>query len=216
MEARDFYNFYAKRSKKDVNNNLEISNPFNFAASYGFYGCIKFRVNEESDFFSAIAVVLHNVTNLPSNHSFFFIFRIPSDRLYDITCGDISLREAFDNFYYAKISNYDEKKIEELKNNAGIVRNGRKIIAAINNAKIFMQIQKEFGSFSKYIWGFTNGEVIKNIDDNFVTTSSLSDAVSKDLSKRGMKFVGSTIIYSYLQAIGIINDHELSCDWYNK
>ena len=98
MEARDFYNFYAKRSKKDVNNNLEISNPFHFAASYGFYGCIKFRVNEESDFFSAIAVILHNVTNLPSNHSFFFIFRIPSDRLYDITCGDISLREAFDNF----------------------------------------------------------------------------------------------------------------------
>ena len=98
MEARDFYNFYAKRSKKDVNNNLEISNPFHFAASYGFYGCIKFRVNEESDFFSAIAVSLHNVTNLPSNHSFFFIFRIPSDRLYDITCGDISLREAFDNF----------------------------------------------------------------------------------------------------------------------
>ena len=127
-----------------------------------------------------------------------------------------NFRGAFDNFDYTKISNYDENKIEELKNNAGIVRNGRKIIAAINNAKIFIQIQKEFGSFSKYIWGFTNGEVIKNIDDNFVTTSSLSDAVSKDLSKRGMKFVGSTIIYSYLQAIGIINDHELNCDWYNK
>lgn len=127
-----------------------------------------------------------------------------------------NFRNAFDNFDYIKISNYDENKIEELKNNAGIVRNKRKIIAAVNNAKIFMQIQKEFGSFSKYIWGFTNGKVIKNIDDNFVTTSPLSDNVSKDLNKRGMKFVGSTIIYSYLQAIGIINDHELNCDWYNK
>ena len=127
-----------------------------------------------------------------------------------------NFRDAFDNFDYTKISNYDENKIEELKNNAGIVRNKRKIIAAINNAKIFIQIQKEFGSFSKYIWNFTNGEVIKNIDNNFVTTSPLSDAVSKDLSKRGMKFVGSTIIYSYLQAIGVINDHELNCDWYNK
>ena len=127
-----------------------------------------------------------------------------------------NFRGAFDNFDYTKISNYDENKIEELKNNAGIVRNKRKIIATINNAKIFMQIQKEFGSFSKYIWNFTNGEVIKNIDNNFVTTSPLSDNVSKDLNKRGMKFVGSTIIYSYLQAIGVINDHELNCDWYNK
>ena len=111
---------------------------------------------------------------------------------------------------------YDEKKIEELYKNSGIIRNKLKINATINNAKIFINIQKEFGSFSNYIWSFSNNKVIKNIDDNFKTTSELSDQVSKDLKKRGMKFVGSTIIYSYLQAIGVINDHELECDFYNK
>lgn len=120
-------------------------------------------------------------------------------------------RKAFDNFDYKKIARYDEKKIEELKNNKDIIRNKLKIKASINNAKIFMDIQKEYESFSKYIWHFTNNKIIKNTGDEIRTTSSLSDKISKDLQKRGMKFVGSTIIYSYLQAIGIINDHENNC-----
>ena len=123
-------------------------------------------------------------------------------------------REAFDNFDYIKISKYDCKKINELLNNQNIIRNKLKVNAAITNAKIFIDIQKEFGSFDKYIWGFTDYKVIKNMDDNLKTTSNLSDEISKDLKNRGMKFVGSTIIYSYLQAIGIIDDHELNCDFY--
>ena len=125
-----------------------------------------------------------------------------------------NFRKAFDNFDYVKISNYTQEKVDELMKNEGIVRNRLKINATINNARIFMQIQKEFGSFSKYIWSFTENKVVKNVDDNFKTTSFLSDKISKELVKRGMKFVGSTIIYSYLQAIGIINDHELQCDNY--
>ena len=127
-----------------------------------------------------------------------------------------AFKKAFDNFDYRKISQYDEKKIEELCNNDGIIRNKLKINASINNARIFIKIQEEFGSFSNYIWKFTDNKIIKNTDDNFKTTSELSDRVSKDLKKRGMKFVGSTIIYSYLQAIGIINDHELECDFYKS
>lgn len=127
-----------------------------------------------------------------------------------------NFKKAFDNFDYTKIAKYDENKKEELAKNAGIIRNKLKIKATINNAKIFMDIQKEFGSFSNYMWGFTNKKIIKNIDDNFKTTSELSDKISKDLQKRGMKFVGSTIIYSYLQAIGIINDHELNCEFKNR
>lgn len=125
-----------------------------------------------------------------------------------------AFKKAFDNFNYKKISEYNEKKIEKLCNNSYIIRNKLKIKATINNAKIFIEIQKEFGSFSNYIWSFTDNKIIKNIDNNFRTTSGLSDKVSKDLQKRGMKFVGSTIIYSYLQAIGVINDHELECDFY--
>lgn len=120
-----------------------------------------------------------------------------------------NFRSCFDNFDYEIISKYDEKKIDELLNNAGIIRNRRKIIAAINNAKIYKLLIQEFGSFDKYIWGYTNGKQI--IGDGTLTTSLLSDRISSDLTKRGMRFVGSTIIYSYLQAIGIINDHEDSC-----
>lgn len=122
-----------------------------------------------------------------------------------------SFRQSFDNFDYQMIANYDENKIKELLNNQKIIRNELKIKAVINNAQVFMNIQREYGSFDKYIWSFTNGQVIKNTDDVFKTTSMLSDKVSKDLKDRGMKFVGSTIIYSYLQAIGIIDDHELEC-----
>ena len=123
-------------------------------------------------------------------------------------------RKAFDNFDYIKISKYNSQKINKLLNNQNIIRNKLKINAAITNAKVFIEIQKEVGSFDKYIWSFTNGKVIKNMDNNLKTTSKLSDEVSNDLKKRGMKFVGSTIIYSYLQAIGIIDDHEINCDFY--
>ena len=120
-------------------------------------------------------------------------------------------REAFDGFDVVKVSQYDEVKKEALRENKGIIRNKLKIKAAVNNAKTFITIQEEYGSFSKYIWGFTNHQVIKNQTGTFLATSPLSDTISKDLKKRGMKFVGSTIIYAYLQAIGIINDHEPEC-----
>lgn len=127
-----------------------------------------------------------------------------------------NFRKRFDGFDVTKISQYDASKIEECMQDASIIRNQLKIKAAIQNAKIFMKIQKEFGSFSNYIWKFTDGKIIKNIENQFKTRSELSDCVSKDLKKRGMKFVGTTIIYSYLQAIGIINDHELECDLYER
>lgn len=127
-----------------------------------------------------------------------------------------AFREAFDDFDVIKVSQYDETKILSLMSNQKIVRNQLKIRAAVNNAKIFIQIQQEFGSFSNYIWSFTDGKIIYNENDELPTTSSLSDQISADLKKRGMKFVGSTIIYSYLQAMGIINDHETTCDFYKR
>ena len=125
-----------------------------------------------------------------------------------------SFRTAFDNFDYDLVSKYDGKKINELLNNDSIIRNRLKIKASIENAKIFIKIRNEYGSFSKYIWRFTNNKIIKNNNDLFVTHNKLSDQISTDLKDRGMKFVGSVIIYSYLQAIGIINDHELNCMCY--
>lgn len=125
-----------------------------------------------------------------------------------------AFRVAFDGFDYHKIAKYGDDKVEELLSNSEIIRSKRKITAAISNAQIFLSIQKEFGTFSDYIWGFTGGKIIKNEDDVFTVTSPLSDQVSKDLKKRGMKFVGSIIIYSYLQSIGIIDDHEKDCDCY--
>ena len=125
-----------------------------------------------------------------------------------------AFREAFDNFDVNKVAKYDARKIEELLKNEGIIRSRQKIEAAINNAKIFIGIQHEFGTFSKYIWSFTEGKCIKNTNDNFVVSSPLSDTVSKDLKKRGMKYVGTVIVYSYLQAIGVINDHEIDCVCY--
>lgn len=123
-------------------------------------------------------------------------------------------KEAFSNFNPKEIAKYDENKINELMNNKNIVRNRRKIEATIINAKVFLSIQKEYITFANYIWSFTDNKIIKNTDDNFKTTSPLSDIISIDLKKRGMKFVGTTIIYSYLQAIGVINDHELNCFCY--
>ena len=124
-----------------------------------------------------------------------------------------NFRASFDNFNIDKIINYDEEKINELLNNKGIIRNKLKIIAAINNAKIFKEIQNEYGSFSNYIWSFTSNKVIYEIDK---TKSELSDNISKDLNKRGMKFVGTIVIYSYLQAIGIINSHDKNCFLYKE
>lgn len=120
-------------------------------------------------------------------------------------------RKAFDNFDIKKIIKYDENKISELMNNAGIIRCKNKIKATINNAQIFTEIQKEYGSFSKYIWSFTDNKIIKNTTGEIITSSPLSDKISKDLKKRGMKYVGTVIIYSYLQAIGIIDDHDKDC-----
>ena len=127
-----------------------------------------------------------------------------------------NFREAFDQFDPKIVSEYDKDKIEELMNNEGIIRNRRKIEAAINNAKAFLKIQKEFGSFDKYIWGFTDGKVIDHHLKTFKdmpTKSKLSEKISKDLKKRKFKFVGPVIIYSYLQGIGIINDHLETCDF---
>lgn len=125
-----------------------------------------------------------------------------------------AFKECFDNFDVVKVSKYTEEKINELMNNKEIVRNRRKIEAAIKNARVFIEIANEWKTFDKYIWHFTNGKVIKNKDNCFKTTSQLSDEVSSSLKKYGMSFVGSTIIYSYLQAIGVIDDHELECDYY--
>lgn len=117
---------------------------------------------------------------------------------------------AFDDFDVEKVINYDENKINELMANPKIIRNKLKIVASINNSKIFKIIQKEFSSFDNYIWHFSNNKVIYEPYTK-QTTSLLSDTISKDLKKRGMKFVGSTTIYSYLQAVGIINGHGEEC-----
>ena len=122
-----------------------------------------------------------------------------------------NFRAAFDNFDIDKVCAYDEAKCAELLSDPGIIRNRLKTAAAVNNSVIFKEIQKEFGAFDAYIWGFTNGRTIVE-DYHIRTTSPLSDAISKDLKKRGMKFAGSTIIYSYLQAIGVLNAHGEECD----
>ena len=119
-----------------------------------------------------------------------------------------AFREAFDGFDLKKVCGYQEEQVERLMQNKEIIRNRRKITAAIKNANIFLEIQKEFGSFSDYLWHFTGHEIIYETGK---TTSELSDTVSADLYKRGMRFVGSTIIYSYLQAVGIIYSHEDGC-----
>jgi len=124
-----------------------------------------------------------------------------------------SFNQAYDNFDLDKICQYDENKIQELLQNKGIVRNKLKIKASINNAKIFKSIKQEYGSFSNYLKTFTKGKIIFEIGK---TTNELSDAISKDLKMRKMTFVGSTIIYSYLQAIGIIYSHEKDCFMYKE
>lgn len=125
-----------------------------------------------------------------------------------------NFRKAFDNFDYTKIAKYNEEKFEELLLDAGIIRNKLKIKATISNAEAFMKIQQEFGSFSNYIWNFTNGKPIKNNWKNLKelpAKTALSDVISKDLKKRGFKFVGSTVIYAHMQATGMVNDHVADC-----
>ena len=122
-----------------------------------------------------------------------------------------AFRKAFDGFDAEKIASYADNKIVELQNNKDIIRNKLKIRAAVNNAKIFLEIQKEYGGFREYLKRFTGEQQIIEVNK---TTSPLSDALSADLIKRGMKFVGSTIIYSYLQAIGVISSHEEECFMY--
>ena len=124
-----------------------------------------------------------------------------------------AFRKAYDNFDLDKICSYSTDKIDELLNNKDIIRNKLKIKASISNAIIFRNIIKEYGSFGAYLKTFTNAKVIYEIDK---TTNFLSDSISKDLKKRGMKFVGSVIIYSYLQAIGIIYSHDKECFLYKK
>ena len=121
--------------------------------------------------------------------------------------------KAYDNFDIDKICNYDNNKIEELLSNQKIIRNKLKINASIKNAKIFKDIQKEYGTFYNYLKTFTKEKIVYEINK---TTSELSDSISKDLQKRGMRFVGSTIIYSYLQAIGVIYSHDKDCFLYKR
>jgi DNA-3-methyladenine glycosylase I len=125
-----------------------------------------------------------------------------------------NFRKAFDNFDYKKIALYPEDKIEALLLDAGIIRNKLKVRSAVSNAQAFMTIQEEFGSFSKYIWAFTNGAPIINHPKTIKevpATTPLSDEISKDLKKRGFKFVGSTVIYAHMQATGMVNDHVEDC-----
>lgn len=125
-----------------------------------------------------------------------------------------NFRHAFDNFDYKKIAGYGDEKIAELMQDAGIIRNRLKVLAAISNAQAYMKIQEEFGSFAKYYWDFSGG---KPIDNKFTSmgqlpaTTPLSDKISKDMKKRGFKFVGSTVIYANMQATGMVNDHIMEC-----
>ena len=125
-----------------------------------------------------------------------------------------NFKKAFDNFNYKKIAKYSEDKIEELIQNSGIVRNKLKILATITNAQKFMEIQKEFGSFSKYIWDFIGGKPIINLPKTLKdvpATTQISDKLAKDLKKRGFKFLGSTVVYAHMQATGLVDDHVTEC-----
>ncbi len=130
-----------------------------------------------------------------------------------------NFRKAFDHFDYHKIANYDQKKKDALLQDAGIIRNKLKVNATVTNAKAFILVQEEFDSFSSYLWDFVDHKPIKNKLKNYQegpANTKLSDTISKDLKKRGFKFVGSTVIYAFMQAIGMVNDHEMACFRYNE
>ena len=125
-----------------------------------------------------------------------------------------NFRKAFDNFDYQKIANYPDEKVEELMQDAGIIRNRLKILATISNAQKFIETQKEFGSFSNYIWGFIGGKPIINLPKTLKdvpATTEISDKLAKDLKKRGFKFLGSTVVYAHMQATGLVDDHVTEC-----
>jgi len=133
---------------------------------------------------------------------------------YTILAKRNNFRKAFANFDYKKVAKYDESKIQELLLDAGIIRNQLKIRAAVSNAIAFMEVQNEFGSFSNYIWKFTDGKPIDNQPKTLkevAASTPLSDTISKDLKKRGFKFVGTTVVYAHMQATGMVNDHVVDC-----
>ena len=133
---------------------------------------------------------------------------------YTVLAKRENFRKAFDNFDLIKIANYSEEKMAELAEDAGIIRNKLKIKATVTNAQAYIKVQEEFGSFSKYIWGFVEGKPIDNQPQTLKdvpATTPISDALSKDLKKRGFKFVGSTVIYAHMQATGMVNDHIMEC-----
>ena len=126
-------------------------------------------------------------------------------------------RKAFDRFNPAKVAKYDQEKIDQLLNNDGIIRNRLKINSAVTNAIAFLEVQREFGSFDEYVWRFVNRKPLKRKrGEPIVAHTEISDALSKDLLKRGFKFVGSTICYSFMQAVGMVNDHDASCFRYRE
>jgi DNA-3-methyladenine glycosylase I len=133
---------------------------------------------------------------------------------YTILAKRENFRKAFDNFDYKKVAAYNETKMEALKEDAGIIRNGLKIKATVSNAQAFIKVQQEFGTFSNYIWGFVGGKPIDNNPKTLkdvAATTQISDKLSKDLKKRGFKFVGSTVVYAHMQATGMVNDHVEDC-----
>ncbi|MEO1011001.1 MAG: DNA-3-methyladenine glycosylase I [Bacteroidota bacterium] len=130
-----------------------------------------------------------------------------------------NFRKAFDGFDYTKIAGYTKQKIDTLLQDPGIIRNKLKVNATVSNARAFMEVQHEFGSFSKYIWDFVDDSPIKNAFEDYRNApakTSLSDAISKDMKKRGFKFVGSTVMYAHMQATGMVNDHETRCFRYHE
>lgn len=130
-----------------------------------------------------------------------------------------NFRQAFDGFNYLKIAGYGPEKVASLLEDAGIIRNRLKILSSITNAQAFIKIQQEYGSFSNYFWGFTEGRTIQNQIEDYKqapATTTLSDQISKDLKKRGFKFVGSTVVYAHMQATGMVNDHEITCFRYSE
>jgi DNA-3-methyladenine glycosylase I len=131
----------------------------------------------------------------------------------------VNFKRAFDNFDYEKIALYDDEKIQTLLQDEGIIRNRLKIQSVITNAKEFIKVKEEFGTFDKFIWSFVDGKPINNAFEHIneiPVNSAVSDTISKAMKKRGFKFIGTTIIYSYLQAIGIVNDHLTYCFRYNE
>jgi DNA-3-methyladenine glycosylase I len=133
---------------------------------------------------------------------------------YTVLAKRENFRKAFENFDWNKIANYSEEKMAELAQDTGIIRNKLKIKATITNAQAFIKVQEEFGTFSKYIWAFVDGKPIDNKPKTIAdvkATSEISDQLSKDLKKRGFKFVGSTVVYAHMQATGMINDHVMNC-----